>query len=42
MLDDLDGNGRPDLLMHGGGFEDDMRVFMNTWRDAIFASGFER
>jgi hypothetical protein len=41
MLVDLDGNGRPDLLMHGGGYYDDMRVFMNTWQDAIFASGFD-
>jgi hypothetical protein len=41
LLADLDGNGRPDLLMHGGSYYDDMRVFMNTWQDAIFASGFE-
>ncbi|HJT99552.1 MAG TPA: VCBS repeat-containing protein, partial [Rhodanobacteraceae bacterium] len=41
LLADLDGNGRPDLLMHGGSSYDDMRVFMNTWKDAIFASGFD-
>ncbi len=41
LLADLDGNGRPDLLMHGGGYSADMRVFMNTWQDAIFASGFD-
>ena len=41
LLADLDGNGRPDLLVHGGSYEDDMRIFMNTWQDALFASGFD-
>ena len=41
LLADLDGNGRPDLLMHGGAYYNDMRVFMNTWQDAIFTSGFD-
>jgi VCBS repeat protein len=41
LLADLDGNGRPDLLMHGGAYYEDMRIFMNTWKDAIFASGFD-
>jgi hypothetical protein len=40
-LADFDGNGRPDLYVHGGGFDEYVAVYMNTGRDAIFASGFE-
>ncbi len=41
MLADLDGNAHPDLLVHGRGYLDDIRVYLNMWTDAIFASGFE-
>jgi len=42
MLADLTGSGRPDLLVVSGySTTPEVRVFLNAWKDAIFASGFD-
>ena len=42
MLADLTGSGHPDLIVQSGySTTPDVRVFMNAWKDAIFANGFE-
>jgi hypothetical protein len=41
-LADLTGDGHPDLLVQAGySTTPNVRTFLNTWRDAIFASGFD-
>jgi hypothetical protein len=41
-LADLTGDGRLDLLVQAGySTQPDVRTFINTWRDAIFANGFD-
>jgi len=42
MLADLTGNGRPSLLVRGGyGSSPSLRVFVNAYKDELFANGFE-
>ena len=42
LLADLTGSGRPALVVESGYSNDpSVRVFLNTFRDAIFASGFD-